>query len=271
MAVLNWREVKDEEYGVIGNPIAHSWSPRLFKAAFEAAGLPYRYVAIQCDDNEFEEAIAFLSTRMKGLNVTAPFKMRVDLALGLEASNSPWNVIELQDMSDSNLKKPSVHNSDIDGLTFALADLDLVEIGEWDPQEVLPEFTRSPKRVLVLGSGGAAQAACSAADSWGLSEVRNWNRKGIPMEDATPSPPSTLGFDLVINATGAVPEIEWHGSGTAFDMSYSIEPTPFVMTAKANGWAAYDGRLMLLHQAELSYLYWFLTPAPIEAMREALP
>ncbi|MBL8061174.1 MAG: hypothetical protein JNK63_10730 [Chthonomonas sp.] len=241
MAVLNWREVTDEEYGVIGNPIAHSWSPRLFKAAFEAAGLPYRYVAIHCDDEEFEEAIAFLSTRMQGLNVTAPFKMRVEESLG-QNFLQPCNVIYFPTLT--------ADNTDCRGLALALGRLGL------------------GGRTLVLGAGGAARSAIQGVSPM---PVFNWNRKGVVFDDAPPVPPCTGGFHLVINATGSVPDLIWEGTGVAMDLSYGFVPTPFMHTARQNGWSAVDGREMLLFQAGLSYAFWLSTCPPFDVMREALP
>ena len=245
MAVLNWREVTDEEYGVIGNPIAHSWSPRLFKAAFEAAGLPYRYIAIQCDHDEFEEAIAFLSTRMRGLNVTAPFKNRVAAAVGKTA---PWpiNVIRFERLN-------RLMNCDVVGLLAAFQELSL------------------SGNTLVLGSGGAAESACIAIRLSTKQQVFNWNRRGIPVDDSFFAEPSAANFDIVINATGAAPTFDWSGNGTAYDLSYGESPTSFMQEAMSHGWRAFDGRLMLLHQAICSFGNWFDKPAPEKAMREALP
>ena len=91
------------------------------------------------------------------------------------------------------------------------------------------------------------------------------------MENATLVGPSTKEFDVIINATGALPFLDWCGKGVAYDMSYGVEPTPFLGQASAHGWATYDGRLMLLHQAICSFRHWFKDPAPVDAMREGLP
>lgn len=243
MAVVNWQDVVDEEFGVIGDPIAHSWSPLLFDAAFAAAERKCRYVRIHCKEPDFEDAIAALRTRMKGLNITAPFKGRARSALGHESTMS-CNVVSFDGVG-------LCESFDGAGLLAALNELQLAG------------------RVLIIGAGGAAQAACDELSK--NHEVYNWNRRGKRLANAIQAAPEVQGFDIVINATGACPELDWTGTGTAYDLSYSAAPTPFMVEARRHGWDAYDGRLMLLYQAALTYEFWFHQPAPLEAMREALP
>ena len=243
MAVVSWQDVVDEEDGVIGDPIAHSWSPLLFDAAFAASERKCRYIRIHCLEPEFEDAIAALRTRMKGLNITAPFKGRVRPALGHESSMS-CNAVSFEGVGQC-------ESFDGAGLIAALNELKL------------------GGRVLIIGAGGAAQAACNELAK--NQEVYNWNRLGKRLASAIPAQPEVQGFDIVINATGACPELEWTGTGSVYDLSYSATPTPFMVEAIRYGWDAYDGRLMLLYQAALTYEFWFHQPAPLEAMREALP
>lgn len=243
MAVVNWRDVVDEEFGVIGDPISHSWSPLLFDAAFAAKKCECRYIKIHCLEPEFEDAIVVLRTRMKGLNITAPFKGRVRSALGHESRVS-CNVVSFE-------VPEQCESFDGAGLLAALNEL------------------RLAGRVLIIGAGGAAQAACDELSK--NQEVYNWNRRGKRLANAIQATPEVQAFDIVINATGACPDLEWTGTGTAYDLSYSATPTPFMVEAIRNGWDTYDGRLMLLYQAALTYEFWFHEPAPLEAMREALP
>ena len=58
-----------DKFGLIGHPIAHSFSPALFTAAY---GGKYPYELIETPD--FEEAWARFLDGYKAINVTAPFK-----------------------------------------------------------------------------------------------------------------------------------------------------------------------------------------------------
>ena len=59
-----------DKFGLIGHPIAHSLSPRLFTAAYAGK---YAYDLIETPD--FGEAWERFLSDYKAINVTAPFKM----------------------------------------------------------------------------------------------------------------------------------------------------------------------------------------------------
>ena len=61
--------------GLLGQPVAHSLSPRLQNAAFAARGLDYAYVAFDISPERLEKAVAGLvALGFAGANVTAPHK-----------------------------------------------------------------------------------------------------------------------------------------------------------------------------------------------------
>src|SRR5436305_12410442 len=64
--------------GLIGNPVAHSYSPRFQQAAFDALGIPARYELWQTPANELAARIASLRLPgCLGANVTIPYKEAV--------------------------------------------------------------------------------------------------------------------------------------------------------------------------------------------------
>ena len=61
--------------GVIGDPVAHSLSPTLHNAAFEALGLDWVYVAFPVPRGRGADAVAAVpALGLAGLNVTMPHK-----------------------------------------------------------------------------------------------------------------------------------------------------------------------------------------------------
>lgn len=63
---------------LIGDPVAHSLSPRMQNAAFAARGLDWAYVALRVEAARLPAAIAGLAALgFAGANVTAPHKLAV--------------------------------------------------------------------------------------------------------------------------------------------------------------------------------------------------
>src|SRR5919204_5281870 len=63
--------------GVLGWPVAHSRSPAMHNAAFEALGLDWRYELLPVEPERFESFVRELPVRgFAGANVTIPHKLR---------------------------------------------------------------------------------------------------------------------------------------------------------------------------------------------------
>ncbi|MCK5382542.1 MAG: shikimate dehydrogenase, partial [Gammaproteobacteria bacterium] len=64
-----------DHYAVMGNPVAHSKSPRIHTLFAEQTSQQLLYEAVLVEKNSFKEAVAdFLQRGGKGLNITVPFK-----------------------------------------------------------------------------------------------------------------------------------------------------------------------------------------------------
>lgn len=145
------------KYGLIGFPIAHSLSPRLFKAAY---GGRFRYDLLEFED--FEQAFRVFMKSYDAVNVTAPFK-----ELAFEKAKFRSAESELTGAANMLVKTSrglSCFNSDCTSVRGILEDC----IGKQ------PEGGRL-RKVLVAGCGGAGKAAAAAAYSLGL-EVTVMNR-----------------------------------------------------------------------------------------------
>src|SRR5437763_15312857 len=64
--------------GLIGNPVAHSYSPRFQQAAFDALAIPARYELWQTPASELPARVASLrASGCLGANITIPYKEAV--------------------------------------------------------------------------------------------------------------------------------------------------------------------------------------------------
>ena len=135
---------------VTGNPVLHSLSPVLMGGAIEAQGSDYRYLRLPAS-SAGEAIMVFKMLEMSGMNVTAPFKQ---------------DVIPYLDRLTENAKKAGAvncvftrdgqlcgDNTDITGVELSIRQY--------------PEFLKDGK-MLVIGSGGAAQGVIIAGQNLGV-------------------------------------------------------------------------------------------------------
>lgn len=253
-----------DRYGVIGHPVAHSWSPFIHGMFARQTGqnLVYRLHDVVADDFR-NYVLEFFSRGGSGLNVTVPHKVAAaDLANELTPRAERAGAVNTLALRRDN--RLLGDNTDGAGLVHDLRDNLGVDIGG--------------HRVLILGAGGATRgvvapllvlqpaelAICNrtaeraealAADFSGLGAVR-----GCGFEGLGDSP-----YDLVINATSAslsgevpaIPATVLSAGTVCYDMAYSRSDTPFTKWAREQGCArALQGWGMLVEQAAESFQLW---------------
>jgi shikimate dehydrogenase len=113
--------------GLIGDPVAHSFSPRLQQAAFDALGIPARYELWQTTENELAARLtSLLDPHCLGANVTIPHKEAVlpllDIVDPIATRIGAVNTIVHRD------RYLYGYNTDAPGLLRALAEQG---IGDW--------------------------------------------------------------------------------------------------------------------------------------------
>ena len=269
--------MKALRFAVIGNPVAHSKSPRMQAAAFRALGLPHTYEAVRVADADLPGVVSALRAGdFAGLNVTVPHKERV-LALvdavdeGARLAGAANTIVRGDD------GRLTAHNTDAPALAEEIRDLLGIPVGR----------VEGDLRALVLGSGGAARAAKTAlVDLLGVRDVVL--RARTPRDAATqpwlPSPSSEGTTRLVVQATsagmtGADPGetvadvVAWDAlpdDAAALDVVYAPPETAFLRRARARGLRSANGLGMLARQGALALKLWLGRDAPLDAMRAAL-
>ena len=253
-----------DQYGVVGHPIAHSWSPFIHGmfAKSTAQNLVYRLFDVPAD-NFRREALRLFASGVRVLNVTLPHKQAAaelvnELTPRAERAQAVNTIAFFEDTS--------LLGDNTDGLGLT-ADL-----------ERNLNISLADKRVLILGAGGAVRGVLGPLLERELAEVIIANRTPdrahkLATEFADMGQISGCGFeeirgpsyDLVINATsagleGEMPELPAGLVGArtiCYDMAYGRGHTPFTLWAKSlNAARVSKGWGMLVEQAAESFLLW---------------
>lgn len=272
--------------GVIGWPVAHSLSPAMHNAAYEELGLNWVYLPLPVPDQGALMRVvgAIRSLPYVGFNVTMPYKqIMLELCDEVAMFAQMAGAVNTVHCVDGRLIG---YNTDGRGLLESLAE----ETG----------FTPEGRRVVILGTGGAAGAAMvgfvlgkaahmtvagrdtDKADQM-LARVENYLR-GVQVQP--------VGFDgqletlvreadLIVNATSLgmkqddpspVPT-EWLREGQIVcDMTYACADTALLAGARSVGAKALGGLGMLVAQGALAVDIWMesaQTRAPRDTMRAA--
>ncbi|GAA3833357.1 shikimate dehydrogenase [Sphaerisporangium flaviroseum] len=257
---------------VLGSPIAHSLSPCLHRAAYEALGLRgWRYDAIECDADALEGLLSGMGPEWAGLSLTMPLKRAVlpllDTVADLAVEVGGVNTVVFRDGARHG------ENTDVHGIVQALAESGVM----------------APRSATVLGAGATAGSSLAALRELGLSEATlvardPWRaretaevaeRLGMTLGVHTFDKLDTvLDVDLVISTlpSGAA---DAHAEALAgvpavLDVIYAPWPTPLARAVRAAGGTVVGGFAMLLHQAVRQVeLYTGRAGVPVEVVRAA--
>jgi shikimate dehydrogenase len=255
---------------VLGSPIAHSLSPVLHRAAYDALGLDgWRYDAHECGEADLPAFVDGLGPEWAGLSLTMPLKR-----VALEVADEVSPLATATGAANTLVFRPEgryAENTDVAGIVATLRG--------------------AAGRALVLGAGGTAQAALAALLELGIADVtvavRSAARAGELVEAAR-----RLGVEPVIapvlaDRSPVLPPAEVvvstlpggmaDGLGeqvrpdaTVLDVVYAPWPTRLAATAAARGARVVSGLEMLLHQAVVQVELMTGRPGPVDAMRAAL-
>lgn len=244
-------------YGVVGNPAAHSLSPRLHNGGYRELGVPALYLAFAPESFgdfwlEVVESGLFedLGMPLGGLSITAPFKRA---ALAVAGVSSP--LAEAIGAANTLVRQGAVWEAEITdpvGIVRPLAErgVDLAGCA-----------------AAVVGAGGAGRASAFALARAGarVTLVNRGEERGreaaaalgvgfVPLARFDPG-----GFAVVVQATpvgrgaGEAPPFDparLAAGAVVIDLAYGPAPTPLIAAVRAAGGGAIgvDGREVLLYQ-----------------------
>lgn len=253
-----------DRYAVMGNPIAHSKSPRIHALFAKQTNQALSYEAVLVEPHEFESAVrAFVAQDGKGLNVTVPFKQDA-WALCQQRSPRAERARAVNTIRVGEAGALYGDNTDGVGLLRDLADNHGVRL--------------AAGRILVLGAGGAVRGVLEPLLRQRPARLVIANRtvnkaRELATQFADLGPVSGCcfdalagwQFDVIINGTAAslhgqlppLPEGLLAEGCTCYDMMYGREPTAFLGWATEQGAAVtLDGLGMLVEQAAESFRIW---------------
>ena len=268
---------------VIGNPIAHSLSPAIHNAAFVELDLDFVYVACRVEDVKNALAGMRALNNFRGISVTIPHKIEamkyMDEIAEIDRSIGSINTVINEQGKLLGL------GTDGQGALKAIVDAG-VEI--------------DGKKILMLGSGGAARAISftlarnskleelsildvneimlqqlttdlrAGTDAFIKSELLTENSLAGAMENA----------DIIIHCTpvgmypnddsSLIPAEFFRPKQVIFDVVYTPLETKLLAEAKSRNLKVISGVDMFINQAVLQFERFTGVDAPVEVMRRVV-
>lgn len=262
---------------MLGKPVAHSLSPVLHQAAYDALGLTgWTYERCEVDAEGLPSFVSGLGLEWAGLSVTMPGK-RAALEFATEVTPRAAAV-----GAANTLVRIGggwrADCTDVAGVAGAL--------------RAAGEFGGGSGPGVVVGAGGTAAAAVTAFAELGLAEVRIVARDPARAE---PTAAAARGAGLTVEVI-RWSDVDWRAlaeksaalvstvpsaavsehiddlvqAPCLLDVIYHPWPTPLAQAREASGGSLATGLDMLLHQAFGQVEQFTGHTAPREAMRDAL-
>lgn len=242
------------EYGLIGYPLAHSFSRQFFTEKFAKEGIDAQYLNFEMPTVDGLKDMINARPALRGLNVTIPHKQAVIPLLDTISEEAreigAVNVIAIKRGDDAPLLKG--YNADVIGFVRSIRPL----LKPWH------------KKALVLGTGGASKAI-----------VYGLKRLGVEPVNVSRTPKTgMLGYDdltedvmhqytVIVNCTplgtwpktDACPDIPYGlltDRHLLYDLVYNPALTLFLQRGQERGAAIKNGLEMLHLQALASWDFW---------------
>lgn len=272
---------------LLGSPCAHSISPMMHNASFEALGLDYRYLAFDVTEETLPTAVEGLKVmNARGFNLTMPDKNRmVSLCDRLSPAAKIIGAVNTV-VNDNGIL--TGHNTDGVGYMQSVKDAGYEIIG---------------KKMTLLGAGGAATAILVQAALDGVREISVFLRKTSRFYDRAVetaealsectsckitlcdfSDPELLKSEIaqsqiLTNGTSLgmspnedgcpIPDASFLPDGLIVsDIIYNPWETKLLKLAKEKGLPCFNGAYMLLYQGAEAFRLWTGRDMPVDLIKE---
>ena len=269
-------------YGIVANPIKHSFSPLMHNTAFLTLGIDDVYLAFEVEEDKLKDFITSVKTlNIKGFNVSMPYKLKIMDYLD-EISQEAELCQSVNTVKNENGKLIG-HISDGKGFFMAC------EEKGWNIQN---------QKIVVLGAGGAACAIIVEAALQGAKEIVVYNRSDKPFirelnekldcpiilkslsemnelkEDLKDSYLliQTTNVGMTPNEEGClIPDESYLPSHLKVaDIIYKPQMTKLLKIAKDKGLEYMNGEGMIVYQGAVSFEYWTNQKMPVKEVKKAL-
>lgn len=262
-------------YGIIGNPVHHSFSPHMQTKAFQAIGLNAVYLPFLIEEYQLPALLdAFKIAGVQGFNVTVPYKEKIipfldKVSIAAQSLGSVNTVLYEND---------TWHGFSTDGSGFVRS---LENAG----------ISLKAKKILLVGAGGAGKAIALSLIHQEIAEITILNRtkekteilsslinKIQPELPVFTSFTNSSRFDILVNSTSVgmkdnqcpVADNLVEISDRVVDIIYNPPQTPLIKKALKKEIPCMNGIDMLLYQGVEAFEIWTGENAPVNVMRDSL-
>ncbi len=269
---------KTKVYGLLGYPVAHTFSPPLHNAAFQATHTEAVYLPFAVHPDDLKTAIEGIrSLQIAGVNVTVPHKVKVLPYLD-EITPTAKRVGAVNTIRNDQGKLTGT-NTDGLGLIRSLAAL---------------SFSPKNQTILILGAGGSTRSILVALAEAQAKQIFLVNRTMAKaqqlVEEFSPIFPETeiqaevcsnlfhLPIDLLLNTTSVgmkneespVDLTQFQTLHHVADIIYSPQQTALLKQAEQLKIPFINGIGMLLYQGCEAFEFWTNQRAPVALMEKQL-
>lgn len=260
---LKDKEMKQKQFGVIGNPVAHSLSPKMFNYWFSECNIDANYALLPCEKDFENFVITLIEKGFSGVNVTIPYKNQAfQMADECDEASIQAKAANILSFEQGKVK---AYNSDHIGFIDGLKKFtDLSKIKE--------------KETLIIGAGGAASAILYGLIQSGFANITICNRTLSKAEELIHTlkcsskikpydklQESTDSAEIIINTTSMGMkgnndlDIELKASShqkIIYDIVYNPLDTKLLQQGKKHNFVTINGLYMLMFQAAFAYETW---------------
>lgn len=250
-----------DQYAVIGNPIAHSQSPRIHAAFAKQCQQVMHYSSLLAPLDGFVATVRqFIDEGGRGANVTLPFKLE---AFDLCDEVTP-RALAAGAVNTLRFENNYIFGDNTDGAGLVT---DITLNANWSLKD---------KRILLLGAGGAAHGVLLPLLECEPSKLVIANRSAEKAQQLAEKFKQVQAlsyakfdeingqFDVIINATSAsidaqlppIPNSVFGPHTLAYDMMYGEQSTLFMQHAARYQAQTRDGWGMLVEQAAEAFCVW---------------